>query len=272
MAITTLAGVKSGLQAPMYFTKDIVGIAAAVPSSTWTALGGPPQGGFNGTLNGVTCSKADTGALPYINPNSGNSYLTRFQMGSGRATSAHSSAYILCDRLWHNGGYDVTLTSDQVSTTPTWPARDENGSTNGAGVLLGMEVSATVGAANPTITATYTNSAGTTGHSTTQIVSSSVSGYSSGLFIQFGLQAGDVGVRALEKIALSTSWLSGTVRMVAYRPIAILDCLPQQITAMDAISGAMPRIYDDSCLFLLAGWAFSGTTSMSAGFVQTSWG
>ena len=157
MAISTLDGALAGMQPARYFAKNVTGtMVAGRPWSLWSLAGNPGAGAFDNTLNGVALSASVNGQIPFTNPVSGNSYLARFQAG---ATIA--GTLLLCDRLWHNGGYTITTTTAQSSTTPTWPARDLNGSTNGDGVLIGIEVSAACGAAAPAPTLTYTNSAGT---------------------------------------------------------------------------------------------------------------
>ena len=44
----------------------------------------------------------------------------------------------MIDVLWYNTGLVVTTTTLQAVTTPTLPARDINGSTNGDGVGLAL--------------------------------------------------------------------------------------------------------------------------------------
>lgn len=164
---------------------------------------------------------------------------------------ATKGTLILADRLWHNGGYTITSNTAQNSTTPTWPARDIAGATSGDGVLLGVEISSSTGIATPTITATYTNSSGAGSKTGTNIVATGTSA-PSGSFFPIGLQAGDTGVQSLQSITLSTSWLSGTMNLVAYREIARLEMkIPQKTYSLDAFTGGMPQMYNGSVPFLI---------------------
>ena len=146
MAITTLDGALAGMQPIRPFAKAVTPtLVAGKPQSLWGLAGNPGAGTWDNTLNGVVLSSSSAmvnGQIAHVNPGSGNAYLAGF---TGAATQA--GTLLLCDRLWHNGGYTITSTAAQNSTTPTWPARDAAGSTNGDGVLLGLEISAAAGAA-----------------------------------------------------------------------------------------------------------------------------
>jgi hypothetical protein len=247
MAITTLDGAIAGFQPPRSFYKAITPtMVAGRPQSLWGLAGNPGAGAFNGTLDGTTLVAPVNGQLPFTDPVSGNSYLARF---IAQATVA--GTFILCDRLWHNGGFTITSTSAQSITSPTWPARDAAGATNGDGVLLGMEISAATGSGSPTITASYTNQAGTASRSATNVIATAASS-AAGAFYPIGLQAGDTGVRSVQSITLSATWTSGTMNLVAYREIARVESiLAQTANAIDILTSGMPRIYDDSVLFLI---------------------
>jgi len=214
--------------------------------SLWRVDGIPVLGGYDTTLNGVALTAPVVGSFPFTNPASGFTYLTRFAAAVNGSTTG--SLY-LCDRLWHNGGITITSTSAQSITSPTWPARDANGSTNGDGVYLALEVSAAVGAGTPTITVGYTNSAGTSGRSATNVIAALASS-ATGTMYHIGLQGADAGVRSVQSLTLSATWTSGTINLVAYRPIA---CIVSQIAAgsvsMDAVLLGLPRIYDNSVLY-----------------------
>lgn len=250
MAITTLDGAIAGMQWPRYITKAITPtMVAGRPQSLWGLGGNPGAGAFDATLNGVVLSGSSTqvsGQLNFTDPGSGNTYLARLQ-----ASATIAGTLLLCDRLWHNGGYTITATTAQVSTTPTWPARDANGATSGVGVLLGLEVSAVAGAATPTVTIAYTNQAGTSGRSATNTFVTT-SGAVAGSFYPIGLAAGDTGVQSVQSLTLSASWVSGTMNLVAYRPIAALEITSANIpNAIDSITAGFPRLYNGTVPFLI---------------------
>lgn len=256
MAITTIDGVLAGMQYPRMFAKAVTNtIVAGRPFSVWDRGGIPGAGSFDTTLNGATLSGATNGALPFTNPGSGNTYLNRFIAVS----SAAASTITLADRLWHNGGFTITSTSAQSITSPTWPARDVDGSTNGNGVFLAMEISATTGAGTPTITVSYTNSDGTAGRSATNLDATAASSVA-GSFYRIGLQAGDKGVRSVQSVTLSATWTSGTMNLVAYRPIVTVATGGADAPGTaDALTGGFPPIYNDSVL-----WPYFSTGSTTA--------
>lgn len=246
MAITTADGLIAGMQYPRLFSKVLSGtLVPGRPHSLWGFAGIPGAGSFDTTLNGVALTSPQNGEIPFTNPVSGNTYLNKIIA----TQSGNAGLIFLADRLWHNGGYTITSTSAQNSTTPTWPARDANGSTNGEGVFLAVEVSAATGAGTPTITISYTNSAGTSGRTATNL-DTTVASSIAGTFYRIGLQAGDLGVRSVQSLTLSATWTSGTINLVAYRLIGIVDNLAAGAGgSADTLSGGLTRIYNNSVLF-----------------------
>ncbi len=268
MAITTIAGAIAGLQPTMSFLKS--GSTVNLKPTSFWASGIAPTGTYDSTLNGVVLSQTAalvTGAIPFRDPPSGNAYLGRFQAAG--STGGPGGKIILCDRLWHNGGYTITSSGAQNSTTPTWPARDVAGATSGDGVLLGLEISAAAGAAAPTITVAYTNSAGTNTRSGVNL-DATANSPAVRSFFRIGLQAGDTGVQSVQSLTLSTSWLSGTMNLVAYRVLAELELDAQsQSKAIDAFTAGLPRLYAGTTPFLLA-ISPNGLSAVSGTFTQTN--
>jgi len=256
MAITDLNGVVAGMRPPMMIAKAVTAtLVAGRPASLWSLAGSPGAGAFDTTLNGVVLSSTSAlvnGQIPHYDPVSGNAHLARF---TGAATQA--GMLLLLDRLWHNGGYTITSTAAQNSTTPTWPSRcptsgtDDTPATTGHSVLLAVEVSAATGAGTPTITISYTNQAGTAGRTATNIIAT-VATSAIGATYFIGLQAGDTGVRSVQSLTLSATWTSGTINLVAYRILEQLE-LPGNFipNAIDFVTGAGPRIYNGTVPWLV---------------------
>lgn len=249
MAITTLDGAVAGFRPPMRFAKAVTAtLVAGRPASLWALGGAPGAGAFDNTLNGVVLSSTSAlvaGQIPHYNPGSGNAHLARFS-----AAATQAGVLSLFDRIWHNGGFTITSTSAQNITSPIWPSRcptsgtDDTPATTGQGVMLAVEVSAATGAGTPTITISYTNQAGTAGRTATNIIAT-VASSAIGATYLIGLQAGDTGVRSVQSLTLSATWTSGTINLVAYRPIADLE-LPGGFVpnAVDLLTAGMPRLYD----------------------------
>lgn len=248
MAFTTFDSVAIGALAGNEFIK------AATP----TLVAGRPQSlfylaGIPGAAVAPTPGLAGealttyTGQMPFTNPTGGEECrLARLQ-----AQATIAGQLLLCDRLWHNSGFTITSTAAQTVNSVAWPARDANGSANGDGVLLGVEVSGVTGAGTPVITVSYTNSANTAGRTATNIISTVVSS-PAGAFYPIGLQSGDIGVRSAQTLTLSATWISGTIHLVAYRVIARLELtLAQTPNAIDPLTGLLPRAYNDTVPFLI---------------------
>lgn len=274
MAITSLDAAAAGARPAFFFAKAVTAtLVAGRPASLWSLAGAPGAGSFDTTLNGVVLSSSSTipnGALPHYNPASGNAHLHRFTAG---ATIA--GRVLLLDRLWHNGGYTITSTSAQNSTTPTWPSRcptsgsDDTPSTNGYDVLLAVEVSAATGAGTPTITIGYTNSAGTASRTATNIIAT-VASSAIGATYFIGLQAGDVGVRSVQSLTLSATWTSGTINLVAYRVLADLELAGAFVpNAVDFLTGGAPRLYDGVVPWLVFIPATTTATNVSGTYQET---
>jgi hypothetical protein len=194
------------------------------------------------------------GSIPRTNPASGNAYLARLA-----ANSSGFGSLWLIDRLWHNSGLNVTLTTAQAITPATLPARDANASTNGAQVMAAVEWSAAGGAGTPTVTLTYTDQDGNAGNNATL---TGVASPGVGTFEIFTLAAGDTGVRAPTSFIQSATRTSGTMHLVLFRVLAQLEIgTANSGNAIDAITGGMPQILNDSTLQLV--WFPSGTTAIN---------
>ncbi len=270
MAITTLDGAIAGMQPPRAFAKAATtAVAAGKVSSLWGVAGVPGAGAQDTTLNGIVLSQtsaAVNGALPFTDPGGGvNSYLARFVGGSTVA-----GRLLLCDRLWNNGGFTITSNGSQGITSPTFPARDANGATAGAAVLLGLEISAQAGNATPTITVSYANSTATGGTRTGTNLDATTANPVAGTFYRIGLQAGDQGVGAVSALQLSVSWVSGTMNLVAYRVLAEIDATTANVSqAVDSLTGGFPRLYNGTTPFLLFVTSAASAASISGSYVVT---
>ena len=266
MAITTLDGVIAGCEPPQFFFKTLSpSLTAGRPYTPFYAAGIPgaavaPTPGLSGVA--VTTYP---GQIPFTNPVSGTSYLARF-VG---LSSGQNGQLILVDRLWHNSGINITSTGSQTVNSATFPARDENGTTNGAGVLLGVEVSAQTGSGTPSITVTYTNSAGAGSKTGTNIIGTGANS-PVGTFYPIGLAAGDVGVQSVQSFALGTTWTSGTIHLVAYRVLSVIQLGASGIsTAVDVVTGGMPVMYNNTVPFVIFVPSTTSSTSLQGSMTVT---
>jgi hypothetical protein len=175
---------------------------------------------------------------------------------------------VLCDRLWSNQ-INNTLTTSQSITTPTWPARDTAGSTNGDGVRVGLEVSAAFGAGTPTLTLGYTNQAGTGSKTAASVLATAASPVVA-TFYEFALAAGDTGVRSIQTYQQNATWTSGTGNLVAYRPLAFLSLVAGNTPAdIDALTSGFAQIYNGAVLFFLFYPSTTTTSNIIAAYTET---
>lgn len=232
------AGTASDAAGYWYCTSKDAGFPGA-----W-AVGTP---GLNGRVTDGTAS-ADNGCIPIRNPASGANYITEIQQSS---SVNHSHLYFDC--LWVNSGIAVTTTTAQAITTPTLPARDINGTTDGEGCMIALLVTTatTNAAAIANATVSYTNSAGVAGRTATlaaiagsQIPATAVVG----TIIWFNLAAGDKGVRSIQSITLGTSLGAGAVALMITRDIATIGTTLPNVTAQKVIGQPGIRLYNGTCL------------------------
>lgn len=213
-----------------------------------------------------------TGSHVLADPASGGWYLTRFG-----TNAVVSNTYQLVDIVWYNTGLAVAAGA-QAITTPTLPARDLNGSTNGEGYRVAVYALTALGnaAAVATSTVTYTNSAGTAGRTATF---SGAVGFQSpatpviGTWMPFMLQAGDTGIRAISSFNTGTTYTSGTMMLVIYRPLSLDGVATANFPSGSLVSRAQlnpgVRIYNDTCFAVgVIGGIATTAPSFTAGVVE----
>jgi hypothetical protein len=266
MAITTLDGIVAGAQQPRIFAKALTGTLVAGKHMSLFYLAGFPAAATACTAGiGGEVLTSYAGQIPFTNPSSGYTYLTRFE---GQSTQL--GCLMLCDRLWQNSGLDITSTGEQIFTGAAQiPPRDRDGTNTGNGVFGAVEVSSATGAGTPTLTLKYydqgNNLTATGGTNIVSTVASSGAGY----FYIIGLEAGDTGIQKPYSLTLSATWTSGTIHVVLFRIIAILELTAAHTgNAIDALSSGFPKLYDNSVPFLVF---LPNTTTSSNTSGQVCW-
>lgn len=207
----------------------------------------PGTPGINGRVTDGTQS-ADYGCLPIVNPSIGANYLTAVELAS---SVNHTHDFFDC--LWVNSGIAVATTTLQAIASPTLPARDVNGQTNGEGCMIGMLVTVanTNASAISNTTVTYTNSKGVSGRTATlsaiagsQIPATPVVG----TMVWFNLQAGDTGVQSIQGITLGTALTAGSVSLMITRDIVTIGTSIPNVSVPKAIPNPGIRLYNGTCL------------------------
>lgn len=266
MAITTLDQVIGGMQPRANIQKaNLTAEGAGTFSSLWKVAGIPAAGAnpplFSSGANYVP-TKATAGAFAFSNPISpAKSYLARCVVAG-----AAVGTLIVADRLWACSGFNsTTLTAQSIVTPGSLPNRDANGGALGEGVELWLEFYTAPGATTATWTVTYTNSAGVTGRTATYTHPANAE--SVGQMVPLTRQAGDTGVQSVQSVLCSAS--SGTAGDFGITLLRRIAEVPMQLAnvanGVDPLSGGLPQVFDDSCLFLVV---LCSTTS--TGFIQGS--
>lgn len=263
MAITTLDGAIAGMQPPRQIVKALSGtLVAGRPFSYWGSAGFPAAGTYDTTLNGaILTGNAVQGQIPRANPSSGNAYLARFV-----GTLNNNASIMLCDRLWQNR--PANASGAQAITSPTWPARSIDGTTNGDGVLLGLEFSTAQSAGTATCTVTYTNQAGTGSRSAT-LADAITATTAINSFLRFNLDGADTGIRSIQSVNFSATSTGGVWNLVAYRPIAMLDGRADIPAVVDVLTGGMPRLYDGTVPFVTFVSTATASTTFVGSYIET---
>ena len=161
--------------------------------------------------------------------------------------------------------------------------------TDGSGVqAMFLNSNATpLGAATPNLSITYTNSGATAGRATPTVLPIGKTAASNSLILYSGtgagkygpavpLQGGDGGIRLIESITNSTSYVSGEYSVVLYKIIATLPMTTIGVASerdfMNQIP-SLPRIYDGACLtWLLYSGATTPTNSSFYGHLDFAYG
>lgn len=213
----------------------------------------PGSPGLAGRATDGTTS-TDAGCIFFPDAGAGKvRYLTEASMD---ATVA--SAFSLWDVVWVNSGLVVTTTTGQTINSVAFPARDDNGSTNGEGYYIGIYAVAALGNAalvsNSTVT--YTNSAGT-GSRTATLSATVPQNFPAtpviGTVVWFNLAAGDTGVRSIQTVTLNTTLTSGTASVFVARKIVDMPVSVANLSFTRYVGGSTGVVlYDNACILPFA--------------------
>lgn len=253
MAITTYSALLSKLSSPrqtLHVPKVGGGSAyTSIPfNSLWKSY---PNPGTTPTT-AAACDNSMVGSI-------GGGYYglwdsgTTGRIGQISVTSNDPAVYVIADRLSHQGGLSGTTTGAQTTNLPTATLTRY---TDGVGVWAALEIYTGVGTTARTVTASYTNSASASGH-TTEVTQFGGSNYNSaGRFVPLPMQSGDFGVKSVESVTLSASTGSaGNFGVTLFKPLFMFQSLagspePTVITAL--CGGAIPKYVNGAHLFLLS--------------------
>lgn len=218
-------------------------LIAGRPASLWRYDGSYGPGAVPGAVAAPT--NATAGAAPLTSPGGGR----QLHLVQAWATGLVAGTLILYDRLLHIGGLSGTVTTAQtVGGTLTR-------NTDGAGNMIFAEVYTQIGATSTTITASYTNQAGTAGRTTTAVAFGNTGFREATRAILLPLQSGDSGVRAVASTTvLATTGTAGAFGITVAQPLAYMGIgVGGGMGWRDFVTGlpGIPSPGDDACLAFL---------------------
>ena len=240
--------------------------------------------GTNLAFQALTDTTANaTGILHGGNVGGGTGY--KHILNAAAQTAAATTAPCVLMLVDLHGFYPITTVTttgaQTLNNTVTLPRY-----TTGAGVQAFLTPSTVMGAATPNITLGYTNSAATAGRATpatlpicntaAAVTSIVYSGTGSGKYGPFIPQAaGDSGIRSVQSINLSASYVSGVLNLVLCKPLLTLPITTLGVTAeRDLVNQlmSMPAVYDGACLsWLMLAGAATPVGSALTGHLEFAW-
>lgn len=266
MALTTLDAVIAGAKIPDFFQKTGITMAAVSPVrwhshfySAGRVNGVAPSSGVNGGSHSAPL----VGALAQPGAVGGqNVHLMRCALRSSQVAN-----FIIADRLWSNSGLSTTLTTSQAISPAALPARSNDATANGDGVLAAIEWSGAGGIGTPNATITYTDQSGNANASS---VVASVASPPVGTFELFPLASGDSGVRSIQAFQWNATHTSGAFHLVLFRPIVSLFVpIANAEAVVDALTSGFPRLFDASCPFILQVPGATTATTLSGDWITS---
>lgn len=250
MAITTMDGLVAALATAqrMVFQKSSITAASPFYYSLWLATGIPSAGGAVGNISsGVVPTDATAGA-PLINPFTGanTGYLLSFD-----ASSSVAGVLSVYDRLFHAGPFlTTTLHTDTLSAQPSFASRLPNG--DYSVVEMWIEVTASFGATNSTISVSYQDGNNVT-QTATHPDTASFASAPINRMVPMRL-ANASGVQKINSVsATNVTNTTGQVNVVLQRNIVDHTIVSPNIgrPKKGPFETGMPIVYTDSCLALM---------------------
>lgn len=244
----------------VYIVKQSPAIAVGRPRDLWVST---PLAGVAPTT-AVVPTRATVGALGGWE-NSGGALQNLIP--GGNLGAVNPGVWILCDRLSHQGGLSGTVAGVQTTNLPTAALTRY---TDGAGVMLGLSIYTQIGTTGTTITASYTNEAGTAGRTTAAVVWGGTGFREAQRMVLLPLQSGDLGVRAVANVnAVASTVTAGAFGVTLFKPLVAFPLWSPDEPVDPIVGGAMfggfPEILDDACLFWLHFGGAAVLTDMISG-------
>lgn len=196
-------------------------------------------------------SRTIAGAFGQTNANGDLYYAGGRISNSNSASTGTFGAYMILDRLSHQGGLSGTAAGAQTTNLPTAALTRY---TDGVGVMAFVEIYSAIGTTATTATVSYTNQAGTGGQTSEAFNIGASTFREATVMLPIPLAAGDYGVRSVESLTLAgTTGTAGNFGITLARPLVILPYGGGNTDDIDMIVGGArmtEKILDDACLFV----------------------
>lgn len=237
-----------------------------------------PQYYASAPLIGTQMKKSVQGGLNHGTYSADKKFLNRIMAIVG-VTTPLPLRFILCDYLMYYPFIDTGTTDVQVlDNTVTLPRY-----TTGEGVQAMIVTVAPCGGAQPTLNISYTNSEGTSGRTSGNVIlstavyngaiMSNIHGGNHSNIPFLPLQSGDKGIRSVESVTISGTPDIGLLSLVLVRPL--FGFTVNEITApteKNPLYGAdMPIIHEDAYLNFLLYSSGSLVSNNLLGEIETIW-
>lgn len=193
-------------------TNSPVATIVGQATSLWLYTGYAPAGSAPTTV--AIPTRTTNGAMKQTDATGGRSlYLLH-----ATALATAPGALVLYDRLLHIGNLSGTVTTAQ--TVGGVITRN----TGGVGNEIWVEIYTQIGATGTTITASYTNQAGTSGKTTTAVTFGATNNREAQRMIRLPLASGDSGVQSIQSVTvLATTGTAGAFGVTLVHPLAELQ-------------------------------------------------
>lgn len=266
MALADLDDFIDRLRGPTEAASTVITVPTATtilgrPSDLWV----PQVPAGVAPTTAVVPTRTTAGALGQVNGNGGILGII-----GARFNAMNPGTYIIADRLSHQGGLSGTATAAQTTNLPTAALTRY---TSGDGVMAMLTIYTQIGTSAVTVTASYTNEAGTSGRTTPTVALGATGFREANRAILLPLQSGDKGVRAVASVTPSaTTGTAGNYGVTLFKPLIAVIVGMDGVAVCDFITGGMgggmPEIVDDACLFPMC--IMASTNAMASGAILTT--
>jgi hypothetical protein len=210
----------------------------------------------------TACTNTTDGGMKQQNPPSGKQqWLWNWTVNTSRGTT--SPMFMLYDRLIHMGGLSAAATT--LQTINLTGLTRYSSTTTCVGNRILVEVLASIGTTQRTLTVIYTNQDGVSGRTSTVLWGGSGGQASIGSAQIVPLVSGDTGVKSVESVQLNGSTGSaGNYGVSIIRPLDYCGSLlsvSQQNDLMNGIPTLNVEILPQACLCLLIHFGFASSSS-----------